>query len=45
MKQQTYTAGVWSKGEHPKFTELRQHWNGAVWAARDKLLALFDVEE
>lgn len=36
---------MWSKGEHPKFTELREHWNGAVWAARDKLLGLFDVKE
>jgi hypothetical protein len=40
---QTYTAGVWSKGEHPKFTDLRQRWNGAVKAAGDKMVELFDV--
>ena len=35
---QTYTDYVWSKGEHPKFTDIRSHWNNAIWTAREKVV-------
>jgi hypothetical protein len=35
---QTYTDYLWSKGEHPKFTDIRSHWNNAIWSAREKVV-------
>ena len=42
---QIYTAEAWSKGEHPKFTDVRSKWNGAVVAARDAVVDFFDTSK
>ncbi|TFJ87282.1 hypothetical protein NSK_001614 [Nannochloropsis salina CCMP1776] len=38
----TYRDHAWSKGEHPKFTDFRTHWNNAVWRARSSIVAFVD---
>jgi hypothetical protein len=34
-----------AQGEHPRFTQFRQAWNGAVWQLREAIVGLVSPED